>query len=79
MELLEKAFEMEDYKICKELVRFLTTIDGSGYVMYQELHKFLNSNVSEEKDFATVNSKSLTMPDGTDLVSLILVFHELQL
>ncbi|CAG8785496.1 5875_t:CDS:2, partial [Cetraspora pellucida] len=35
--LLSKAMEAEDYELCKELVRFLNSIDGSGKTLKDAL------------------------------------------
>ncbi|CAG8465384.1 5719_t:CDS:10 [Paraglomus occultum] len=35
--LLSKAMEVEDYELCKELVRFLSSIDGSGQTLSEAL------------------------------------------
>jgi len=45
VDLLEKAFEMEDYNLCQELIRFLSTINDSGYVLFSKFNK--NQNVIE--------------------------------
>jgi len=53
VDLLEKAFEMEDYNLCQELIRFLSTINDSGYILFSKYTK--NSDSTENLPIENLN------------------------
>ncbi|CAG8584243.1 5233_t:CDS:10 [Funneliformis caledonium] len=61
--LLSKAMETEDYELCKELVRFLNSIDGSGKTLKEAILS-IQQNINENLESPTSSYHNINNANG---------------